>query len=88
MDIKQKIKEANSEALDRMIAGNPVLVDIAPAGEVVPGLEDKMILHSGPPIDWQRMSGAQKGACIGMALYEGWAKNENQAVKLSILIIQ
>jgi hypothetical protein len=82
MDIRQKIKEANSEALDRMIAGDPVLADIAPAGEVIPGLEDKMILHSGPPVDWQQMSGAQKGACIGMVLFEGWARTKDEAVKL------
>jgi hypothetical protein len=81
-NIKQKIEAANREALDRMIAGDPVLVDIAPAIEVIPGLEDRMILHSGPPVNWERMSGAQKGACIGMALFEGWADSEDRAIRL------
>ncbi len=81
-DIKQKIEKANDEAVSRMVAANPVLVDVAPAAEVVPGLEDMMILHSGPPVDWDHMSGAQQGACIGMALFEGWAKNKRDAVKL------
>lgn len=79
MDIKQKINLANEEAAQRMIQGEPVLVDIAPAGEVIPGLQDKMILHSGPPIEWSRMCGAQKGAVLGMALYEGWAETPDQA---------
>ncbi len=79
-DIKQRIEAANQEAVRRMNAGDPVLVDIAPAGEVVPGLADKMILHSGPPISWERMCGAQRGAMIGIALYEGWATGVEDAV--------
>jgi len=40
MDIKARIDKANEEALGRMIAGDPVLVDIAPAGEVIPGWDE------------------------------------------------
>ena len=79
MDIKQKIEKANEEAVRRLIAAEPVLVDIAPAGEVVPGMQDRMILHAGPPIEWQRMCGAQRGAVIGQVIYEGWAKNVEEA---------
>jgi hypothetical protein len=79
MDIKQKIEKANEEATQRLIAGEPVLVDIVPAGEVVPGLQDQMITHAGPPIEWQRMCGAQQGAVIGQVVYEGWAKNVEEA---------
>ncbi len=75
MDIKQEIAHANEEAVNRMMNGDPVLVDIAPAGEVIPRLQGKMILHSGPPVTWERMCGAQKGAMAGMAIYEGWAKD-------------
>lgn len=82
MDIKQKIEKANEEAARRLISGEPVLVDIAPAGEVIPGLQGKMITHSGPPIEWQRMCGAQKGALIGMVLYEGWAKTQEEAASM------
>jgi hypothetical protein len=49
--------------------GGPVLVDIAPAGEVIPGLSGKMVIHAGPPIEWQNMCDAQKGAIIGQVLY-------------------
>lgn len=79
MDIKQKIEGANEEAANRISAGNPVLVDIAPAGDVIPGMEGKMITHAGPPIAWERMCGAQQGAVIGMVLYEGWAKTSEEA---------
>jgi hypothetical protein len=81
-DIKQKIEIANAEAVRRINAAAPVLVDIAPAGEAIPGLKDRMILHSGPPVDWQRMCGAQRGAMIGAVLFEGWAKSPDEASKL------
>lgn len=81
-DIKQKIEAANAEAVKRINAADPVLVDIAPAGEVVPGLKDRMILHSGPPVDWRNMCGAQRGAMIGVVLYEGWAKSVDEVSRL------
>ncbi len=65
-EIKTRIETANAEAFRRLVAADPVLVDVAPAGDVIPGLTDKIVLHSGPPVDWQRMSGAQKGAAVGI----------------------
>ncbi len=81
-DIRPKIEAANAEAVARITAADPVLVDIAPAGEVIPGLTDKMVLHSGPPVDWQHMCGAQRGAVIGMVLFEGWATSIDDALTL------
>ena len=79
VDIKQRIDEANQEAAARMVAASPVLVDVAPAGEAIEGLEDRMVLHAGPPIPWEEMCGAQRGAVIGMVLFEGWASNPDDA---------
>ncbi len=81
MNLKEKIEAANAEAAGRLVAGDPVLVDVAPAGEVVPGMKDRLVLHSGPPVDWKRMCGAQKGAVIGMCLFEGWAADAAEAVR-------
>ena len=81
-EVNQRVEAANAEVFRRLVAADPVLVDIAPAGEVVPGLEDMMILHAGPPVDWERMSGAQRGSCIGIALFEGWAKTPEEAVAM------
>jgi len=82
MDIKQKIEIANDEAANRLKLGEPVLVDIAPAGEVIPGLNGRMVIHAGPPIEWQHMCGAQKGAIIAQVLYEGWANSVDEAVNI------
>lgn len=82
MEIKQKIEQANAESVKRFIDAELFLVDVAPAGEVIPGLTDKMIIHSGPPISWEKMCGAQKGAVIGNVIFEGWAKDYQEAEEL------
>jgi len=73
MSLKERISAANAEAFRRIVAADPILVDVAPAAEVIPGMRDRLILHSGPPVTWDRMCGAQRGAAIGMCLFEGWA---------------
>lgn len=78
-DIKERIEAANADTVGRMTAGEPVLVDIAPAADVIPGLEDHLILHAGPPVTWDRMSGAQRGSAIGIARFEGWAATREEA---------
>ena len=60
MTLKERINAANVEALRRIVAADPVLVDVAPASEVIPGMRDRLILHAGPPVDWARMCGAQR----------------------------
>jgi hypothetical protein len=71
--------EANSLALDRMFSVHPSLVAIAPAGEVIPGLDAGMLLHAGPPIGWIDCSGPLRGALVGAVLYEGLADTPDAA---------
>ncbi len=82
VDIKRRVEESNGEAAARVVAADPMLVDVAPAGKVVEGIEDRMILHSGPPITWNRMCGAQRGSAIGLTLFEGWAESAEEAERL------
>lgn len=83
-DIRERIEAANAEAVRRMIAGDPVWVDIAPAREVIPAFQgrEKLILHAGPPVSWEKMCGAQRGSAIAIALFEGWAKTPEEAQEL------
>src|SRR5579864_2482808 len=78
-DLKSTVEAANAVALTRLVSADPVLVDVAPAAEVVEGLEDRMILHAGPPIPWERMCGAMRGSVIGLVLWEGWASTVEDA---------
>ncbi len=82
-DIKEKIEKANKEAVSRLLAAQPVIVGIGSAGQDIPGMTKKTILHAGPPITWDRMSEPLRGAIIGGLLYEGLASDEEEAVKLA-----
>src|SRR5699024_2400375 len=79
----EKIEEANQEAIERIMGSQPILVDIDQAKNVIPGMHEKKILHAGPPIEWERMCGPQQGAIIGALIYEGLAKNEDEARELA-----
>jgi hypothetical protein len=69
----KEIGAANEEAVRRMLAGDPVLVDVVPAAQAIPTLGEHTILHAGPPIEWARMCGPMRGAVMGIAVFEGWA---------------
>ncbi len=77
------IDRANQEAVGRILEGQPVLIDVARAADVIPGMEGTLVLHAGPPITWERMSGPLRGAVIGGLLYEGLARDERQAAALA-----
>ncbi len=77
------VEAANQEALGRFLKAEPVLVDVRPASEVIKGLTDRMILHAGPPIGWERMCGPLRGAIQGAIVLEGWAPDLAAAEKLA-----
>ena len=81
MDIKEKIAQANEKTVHMLMDSDPVWVDMKPAIECVDGLEDHMILHSGPPIAYEDMTMLHKRGMVSAMLFEGWAKDEEEAVK-------
>ena len=82
MDIRERITQANQQAVACIIDSDPYWVDIRPAGECVEGLEDHMILHSGPPVDYDDMVMLHKRGMVSAMLFEGWAKDEKEAVEI------
>ena len=81
-ELKERIGRANETAVSRIIDGDPVWVDILPAGEAIEGLGDHTILHSGPPIDYDDMVMLHKRGMVSGCLFEGWAKTEEEALAL------
>lgn len=81
MSVIARIEAANAEALKRILAGDPVLVDVISAREALAGLEPGLILHAGPPVGWDRMCGPMRGAVMGIAVFEGWASDLADAEK-------
>lgn len=80
--IREKADMANEEAVNCIIGSDPAWIDILPAGDVVEGLSDYTIVHSGPPISYEDMVMLHQRGLVSACLFEGWAKNEEEAVKL------
>jgi hypothetical protein len=79
---QQKIKNANDEAFKRINAAEPQLVGVKYAKDVVPNFDKFTIGHAGPPLQWKDMCGPLQGAILGAIIYEGNAKNLDEAEKL------
>jgi Protein of unknown function (DUF1116) len=77
--LSSPIDMANAQALERIFASRPFLVDVRPACELLPQLGDYTVLHAGPPLVWEAMCGPLRGAILGALQYEGWASNEAAA---------
>jgi hypothetical protein len=79
----QQIEQANQKAIEIILNGKPMVVGMDLAINVIPGMKKNLILHSGPPITWDRMCGPTRGAIIGALIYEGMANTPEEAEKLA-----
>ncbi|MFA7439154.1 DUF1116 domain-containing protein [Castellaniella sp.] len=73
---------ANQKTLDVFNSGEPVLVAIGPAADIVPGYTKNLILTSGPAMAWADYEGGQRNAILGAIKYEGLAGNDQDAEKM------
>src|SRR5919109_4821886 len=71
--------EANADAVRRMWEADPVLVDVVPAADAVPGMTAETILTSGAPLPWERYFGGQRSGILGGAVFEGLAADAAEA---------
>lgn len=81
--IQERIDTANKRTVEIIMQGQPTLIGVGTAINDVPGMTPKTLLHAGPPITWDKMSGPLKGAIIGALIYEGFAENRDQAAVLA-----
>jgi hypothetical protein len=77
------VEAANRVAYKAYLAAQPVLIGIGVAVETIATMRPRLILHSGPPIAWDRMCGPMRGAISGAILFEGWAADIGQAQDLA-----
>jgi hypothetical protein len=75
---REAIDAANARALDRLVNGEPFLVDCRPAREAL-ALPDRTVLHAGPPLDWDRACPPMRAAVLCAIRYEDWAANDDAA---------
>lgn len=81
--IKAKIDAANEKVVERIIGSRPMLVGYDKALNVIPGMKKNMIIHAGPPIAWENMCGAMRGAVTGAIVFEGLAKDIKEAEEVA-----
>ncbi len=78
------IDSANAEAVERIIEARPVLTGLGKALDLIPGMHENLLLHAGPPIGWDKASGPLRGALIGALIFEGRARDEEEAERLIV----
>jgi Protein of unknown function (DUF1116) len=76
------VDAANRSAVSMIEGCAPRAVTVAPAAAVVPGLGDGVLLHSGPPIAWDRVCDPQRRALLAAVVFEGWAPTRGEAASL------
>jgi len=80
----ERIEAANAVAVERLLAAQPMLVDVMTAREAIPALADgPLLLHAGPPIEWERMCGPMRGGIVGAIVLEGWAADLAAAERMA-----
>lgn len=67
------IDAANAEVARRLDQGSPMLTGVATAGDVVPGLGARTILHAGPPIAYAEACDPLRRSMRAAVVAEGWA---------------
>ena len=77
-----RIAAGNADAIDRIEGSAPRALTVAPAGDVVPDLRDGLLLHAGPPIEFERVCDPQRRALLAAAVFEGWAPDRAEAERL------
>ncbi|MBV9357621.1 MAG: DUF1116 domain-containing protein [Chloroflexi bacterium] len=77
----RSVGEANRAVARELIDAEPWLVDVVPAARAMPVFAEhpKLLLHAGPPMVWEEMTGPMRGAVAGAALYEGWVNEAPEA---------
>jgi hypothetical protein len=78
------INDANQAITKIISTGQPVLLDVVRARDVIDVLagDTRVLLHAGPPITFAEMTPPMQGSCVGAVLFEEWAPNEEKAREL------
>ena len=74
-----EIDVLNQAVVQRLKDGQPFLIDVVQASSAIEQLKGKTLLHAGPPIRYEDMTGPMQGACVGATLFEEWAETEEEA---------
>jgi hypothetical protein len=77
--LNERVDEANAEVLRRLDTGVPVMSAVRPAGEVVPGLTGRSLLHAGPALHLPDACDPLRRSMRAAVVAEGWADDVEAA---------
>ena len=77
-----EIDAANAEAVRRLDESVPLLVDVAPAATVLPGMSGRMLLHCGPAVAWTGVCDPLRRSMRAATVSEGWARDVEEADRM------
>ena len=77
-----RIDAANTEVIDRLDRGVPMLMGVETAATVVEGFESPAILHCGPPIGWEDMCDPLRRSVRAAVVAEEWAPDRDAADRM------
>lgn len=78
----ENIDAANQAVIEIIKNSAPVLTDVQYAKDVIAEMKPNVLLHAGPPIKYENMTSPMQGSAVGAILFEGWAKDEDEAFKM------
>ena len=77
-----RIDAANGEVLRRIDEGLPLLSAVATMADVVPGVDQRTILHCGPALEWSEFCDPLRRSVRAAVMAEGWASEPRAAEAL------
>ena len=77
-----EIKESAEKSAKTIIDAEPYWVGTQKAINFLDGFDEYTVLHSGPPIEYEKMCSLHQRGMKSAALFEGLAKTEEEAEKL------
>lgn len=76
------IREANEEVVRRLDESGPLLVGVGRAIERIPRMQERTILHPGPPLPWEEFCDPLRRSVRAAVVAEGWADSPEEAGRL------
>jgi hypothetical protein len=76
-------ERVNQAVFRRLCDAHPKLIGLAPARDVIPGMDTDLVLHAGPPVTWENMTNAMRAAVAGALVFEGLSGDIEAAQRLA-----
>lgn len=77
-----QVEAANQEVTRRLDEATPHLLGVSLARSVIPEMDERTVLHCGPPLSWEEFCGPLRRSVRATVMAEGWAGSPEHAEAL------